>query len=468
MWNDIKKLLKESSLYGLGSMSAVFTYFLMTPILTRHLSVEGYGRLSTLNVAVVLATNIVGLGLSSALFNGMLHAGQDADKEKIQGTTWGLLFASSAVFCVCCFVFYKIFEARLSAYADSYLFLLFLLTVAASTIMPVFYSVLRALNKTKHYLALSLISGAFSLLFTIFFVAGLKRSLNGVFEARILFTLLTMFSGFYFVRGIFLRRFDRVEARRLLKFGIYLVPAGILSWVLELSDRFLIQYYLTSKDVGIYTLGYQYATFLTYPMVAFQMAWPQILTEYTKTEDGKTRSGNILTVYLAAVYCLVAALIIFAPEGIHILGGEAFHDSLKVVFPVALSYIFFGLYLWGTSGTYILKSTRMMPYITLAGGVINVAGNVLFIPKYSYMASAYSTLATFAATAALMWSTVYKIYPLRLAWKRNLTHLFLFAIFLALACRFQNDTPALKSGITLLMLLCFAATAFPFRKMNPR
>lgn len=455
MKKDITKLLSETFFYGLGSISSTIISFFLTPVLTRYLSVEGYGRLSILNVAVVLATNIFGLGLSTALFNNMLHAETASDRQKTQGTTWMLLLASSTVFFVCGNVFYRAFEGYLNSYASHYLYMLFLLTVIASNLMTIFYSILRALNKVKQYLTLSLISGVFTLALTTLFVAGLKRNIDGVFESRIIFTLLTIFSGFYFVRGFFIRRFDPAEARRLLSFGIYLVPTGILSWVLELSDRFLIQYYMTSKDVGIYTLGYQYATFLTYPMVAFQMAWPQALVEYAKEKDGNMKVGNIFATYLAAVYCAVLTIILFAPEGIHILGGIAFRDSLTVVFPVALGYIFFALYLWGVTGTYLTKDTRKLPYITLAGCVVNVAWNVLFLQRYGYMASAYATLVTFATTAALMWLTVYKVYPISLPRRKIFFHLLIFLILLQAMRQFQQPPFSVKCAMVVFMGCCF-------------
>ncbi len=457
MKDDLKKLFSESLLYGAGSMSSTLVMFLLTPVLTRFLLVEGYGVLSLLNVGIVFATNIFGLGLSSAVFNELLHAREEEERKNIQGTAWRLLIFSAFIFLVLSHGMYFLFRDYLTSRMDYALFLLVLFTAAGSIFTPVFYSILRAYQNVRAYFVLSLQTALTGFIFTLVLVAGMRGQLHGVFEARVLQSLITVLMGLVLTKGFFASRYNKAAAQKLLAFGIHLVPTGLLAWVLELSDRFLVQYFMNAKAVGIYTLGYQYATFLTYPMIAFQMAWPQQLIEYSKSPDGAQRTGRIFSYYLFAVYALVIAMVALAPEGIRILGGAAFRDSLPVVLPVILGYIFFGIYLWGTAGNYLTKDTRRMPWITFAGALLNAFGNIFFIPRFGYMASAYVTLITFALMAVLMWKTVRAVYPMRLNKRKLFLQSALFAIFFYFSIESQRAALLIKFSVVAAMAASFFA-----------
>ena len=67
MFNDLKKLLNQSFIYGISSVIEPFIRFIMLPLYTRYLTPEDYGTLALTGVVGMFLSSVIGLGVSSGM-----------------------------------------------------------------------------------------------------------------------------------------------------------------------------------------------------------------------------------------------------------------------------------------------------------------------------------------------------------------------------------------------------------------
>ncbi len=454
---SMKALLRDTVIYGIGNFSSIIVSFLLIPVLTRTLNTQGYGTLALANVIIVLSSNILGLGLGSSVFNELLHAKSEENKKQIIGTVFILLACAGSLSAL---IGFTLLVAKSSFIFNTFTgttYVYMVLSVITGLAIPVLFSILRAENKVEKFSLLGILGAVIALLLTFYFVLVARENVAGVLKARVWSAVLTLFLGWISLRGFVSLSFSPAFAKKLLTFGLPLVPSSLMMWVLDLSDRFFIQAFRSTNEVGIYSLGYQYASVLSLPLVAFQLAWPQVLVEYSKEKEGHYKVGNIFRYYVLFASSGALFLIAFSKELMAVLGSASFLDARIIVPPVVVGYIFFGFYLLGSAGNYLKKETRWMPLITLSGCFVNVTGNVLFVPSYGMIASAFATLAAYMVMAFIMWLSVYRVYPVSFPKRALLMRGALFACVLALVLYFQESFVILRVILLLLFALLYYA-----------
>lgn len=164
--------------------------------------------------------------------------------------------------------------------------------------------------------------------------------------------------------------------------------------LLSQSDIILINKISGAESAGIYSLAYRYSTLIAIVITAINQAWQPWFHDKYFVGDYKeirkqTKKLTILGCFIGI--CCVA----IAPEAIKVLGPQSYSVGVWVVPPVVIGIICQFLY-----GNYInieihLKNTKFASIGTLMAALLNVGLNLIFIPKYGYIAAAYSTLLCF-------------------------------------------------------------------------
>jgi len=412
-----KSLFQQSFVYGLGQMAMKAVGFLLLPIYTRYLTPADYGVLELLGMVGAVLGLISGLGLPSAFFFGYFKlTATEEEKRRLTGTTC-LLLGSSALL-----------GAGLLAGAAPWLgaaihlppeqrWLLWLIAggnVAASLgMLPL--SLYRAQEKPVQYVALSVGQGILGLLLTILLVVGWRRGAAGVLGGQIVATAAAATMGLSLIRKHLHWHFSWDHARRLLAFGLPLVPQGLAGTILEGSDRYLLARAVSLHDIGLYGMGYKFAMLVQLLLVGpFTVAWPVFFWKVFREEgpEGAKRIYADCPVYVGGI--LLAAslgLILFSPHVIRLMTAPPFHEAWRFVGPLCLSYVCNGVFWTFFVGLNVTERTRWLPLIFGAGAAANVGLNLWWIPHYGTLGSAWATVAAYAVIMAVSYAIAQQVYP---------------------------------------------------------
>lgn len=189
--------------------------------------------------------------------------------------------------------------------------------------------------------------------------------------------------------GKFGLSFDRIFLRRLffaaLPLGLMLVFAQISAKV----DVFLLSLLDTPQSVGIYGLADKvFESILVVPIFFVNALYPVMLRDRKRNLSVLwTRLKKGVFILLAVSLVLALGGFVLAPLVILVLGGEGFSSSILVLRLLALILPFFFVTAPLQWFLITVGKEKVLPIIYAAAAVVNVAINVLFIPRFSYLAA---------------------------------------------------------------------------------
>ena len=193
--------------------------------------------------------------------------------------------------------------------------------------------------------------------------------------------------------------------QKMKQFSLPFVPAAIFLILIELSDRWMIGLMSPNgtADVGIYTTGYKFGSLIMLCVRAFNLNWQP----YYLKKDTPPTFYKIGSMFLSLLIILSTLLSILWPVLFWLLIGEDFWGGGTIIPIIAISYIFYGLFVLQMPSLYLKNKEQWAPKFWGAGFIINVFCNCVLIPLYGYYGAAFATLFAYAGMAFFI---VYKNY----------------------------------------------------------
>jgi O-antigen/teichoic acid export membrane protein len=284
----------------------------------------------------------------------------------------------------------------------------------------------RPVATTVYTLGTSVLQIALALLF----VVGLRWGLRGVYLAQIatlgVGTIVALLLLRDWVNPI---HFDWSRLREMLRFAFPLIPAALAMWVVGFADRFFVQHYTSTTDVGLYSVGSSLAQGMLLLTGAFQLAWGPFALSIHREPHAEHTYAQTFVVFVVVTAFLAAAISLFAPEIIRLLATKQYLGATSVVGLLSLGYAMVGLNYIAATGPMILKVTGPIGAAITAAATLNLLLNFLLVPRYGMIGGAISALVSQSvAPIVLFWWGRHR-YPIPYRFR---TAIVLFGLSLAL------------------------------------
>jgi O-antigen/teichoic acid export membrane protein len=185
-----------------------------------------------------------------------------------------------------------------------------------------------------------------------------------------------------------------------------LIPHFAAHWTLSISDRAILERFVSISSLGIYSLAYQFGTVLQMLTTSVNQAIIPAFSRAARDERERSVLGRLATYYYLAVAALSLLVASTAKDLIDLVTPPSYHEAGQLVPVIALGIAAMGFYsipmnlLSMTAGR-----TALIPIITGTAAGINVALNLVLVPRMGIVAAAIDTAAGYGALAVL--TTVY-------------------------------------------------------------
>jgi O-antigen/teichoic acid export membrane protein len=411
--SPLRQLLQFTVIYGAGEVANSLLAFALVPVYTRLLSPGQYGVLEVFNRTLEVLSIFAAVGIGMAAMRSYFGKEKGEGDRSVFSTALAFAVTNSLWMAVVLSAGAGLFSSLLlksplyaSLFRLTFSILVFeqgfgmVRTYLKATGRPVFYSVL---SVSKYAATLGLIIG---------FLLYLGREVKYVLLA----TLLANVAFFVPSAAVLLSRIGLKVSwqglKRMLMFGLPFVPGGVLLFILNNADRFLLIAMVGQNEAGLYALGYRMALVpVMLLLVPFQAAWGPFMMEKGDTTEGPGLFATILS-YLTAACCFGSLIMaLFAREVIAIIAAPAFAESYKVIPPVLLGYIFWVISIILDAGIYITRRTTWKPLLLATGAGTNIVLNLLLIPRFGMMGAAYATTAGFFVYVICTAAVSIRLYP---------------------------------------------------------
>lgn len=414
-----KSLVKGSLIYGLGAVAGSIVSFFLLPIYTRFLTPSDYGILEILTTTISILTILYIFGMDNSLFRFSFDSKNENYQKSVLATTnvfiWSLTILATFVLLV-----NAGFLSRLLFHQKDYVFLLSLAFASAAiiTIHRIPMSIFRINNEPTKYTSISVLQILLTTSICIFFVVVLKKGVLGIMAGRLIAVTGVTLVAYYLLRGRMNFGFSFDLLKRMLKYAIPVIPAGLALWVLNLSDRYFLLAYSTTTELGLYGVGAKLASPVSLLIMAFRLAWPQAAFSVLNHDNKNRLYAQTLTYFVAIICSIVLGLSLFSDELVSLMATKKFFSAAKVIPILGLGLAFNGCYTIFAIGMNITKKMGMLFPVTAIPAGINLVLNYFLITPYGMMGAAWATLISYFLMALLSWQASERVYPIKYEWRR--------------------------------------------------
>ena len=397
------KIIRASIWYTVSGFLLKGIGFITTPIFSRILTLEEYGILNNFNSWVAILAIVCTLSLSASL----VRARFDYKNDLNSFIKTNLLLGSFVTLIIFGVIFINIdFWSDLFA-IDSKYQIIMLLTILANPAYDMFIQVQQFKYKYKTVAALSVILTLSNV--------GLSLLLIFLFEdnlyARIIGGQLPVILIGFGLYGYFVLSGKKV-CFNYLKYSIpmsipYMIHllAGVL---LNSSDRVMITKICGAGENALYSMAYNIAMIVNMIWTAMNTAYSPWLGE--RLNEKKYEAIRKYSYgYIGIFIFLVIGVMLVAPEALWILGGEEYVYAKYVIPPVMMGNLFIFMYSLYVNIEQFERKTVGMAVGTVVCSLLNISLNWIFLPKFGYIAGAYTTLISYFFLFVIHYGIVRKI-----------------------------------------------------------
>jgi len=415
MMSVIKNLIKESAIYGIGNVGQKIIAFLLVPIYTRFLTPSDYGIVAVTSALSSMLVIFLDMGLRGAIVRHYYkYAHSPQEVRQYLGTVF-IFFLLASISGVAALNFWG--EPLFRNLFENIPFRLYVQLTLWSALFTasggILLSLYRAREQAIRYVSLQIGQLVLSSGLIILFVVGLRQGALGKIQGEF-FSWLCFFCVF---TVLILREsslsFSMSKLRSALVFGLPLVPHAVAGWALVAADRLLLERMTPLSEVGLYNLGYQVGMVPSLAFSAIEFAWSPMFYNIASTKNKREAAqifSQLFRLYAIFASTLVIGVFLFAKEIIAIIATEPFRDAYIVVPPVAVGYLFQGLYFMSVTPIFYTERTATMPLLTGTAACVNIVLNLLWIPKLGILGASYATLVSFAVLFGLAHSLAQRYY----------------------------------------------------------
>lgn len=420
---SIRTLGKQSLIYGIGTILTRIVTFLLLPLYTNVFTTEEYGIVSLAYAFTGFVMIAYRYGMDSALMKYYIDS-EDEDQKTYFTTIFSIQTLTSLIFSLFLFLtagfFAPIFLG--GEYARLMQLVSIILFFDALWMLPML--ILRANEKPRQYILLSLLNVIMLMGFNIYFVVFRGMGITGVLIGNIIASgglLLATLP--IIIKNFSLKKISRLALQEVLKFGLPFFPAGIFTMVMELSDRYLLEWLADTSTVGLYSAGNKLGMFGLLLVMGFNMGWTPYFLKKGKDADAPQVFAKVSKYFLGLVGFFIVLISLWINQivqfkiGNATFFGEEFWSSTQVVPIILLGYYFFGFYVLQLPGVFMTKYTKWVPVFRGTGAILTVLVNIVLIPSFGIIGAASAKAIAFLGMSVTILIFNKKHYPIPYLWR---------------------------------------------------
>lgn len=483
--NPIKKLAGDTVIYGLGTMVPRLLNYLLVPFYTILVfNKSEYGQITELYAFVAILLVLLTYGMETAFFR---YANKDGDANKVYNTTLSSILITSVLFVILIVVFLKDISVaiRYSEHTEYIFMIAIIVAIDAITAIP--FAWLRFKDKAKRFSIIRIVSVSINISFNLLFLVVIPKlfpektssiyfyqesnKIVFVFIANLigsLSTILLLWPEF----KVFRLKIEKQLFKKLLSYGLPVLVIGFFGMINEVADKIMLKYYLPDPEtaveqIGVYGATYKLAILMMLFIQMFRYAAEPFFFAEAKNKDAKQTYAKVMDWFVIFTWFIFLSVTLYIDIFKYFIGSE-FWAGLSIV-PIVLAAklflgIFFNLSVW-------YKLTNKTVYgavIALVGSTITIVLNIILIPKYGYVGSAWANFACYFSMMMISWVWGSQVYKVKYNLKKILSYSILAVALYFVSQYFGGHEKLLQFTISTLLMLVFGLTVFIFERKNLR
>ncbi len=380
-------LAKNTILLSIGMIMTKGINLLMIPLFSSWLSTEDYGAFDLYCTYISLLIPFISFASSEAIFRFAIE--KETKKEKSEYITAGLMINLVNAM-VICGVIGVIGIFKRWDYTFPFVFLL---------IVELFNNHLQGFMRSTKQLNIYSVSSVISTVGIALFVSililkfelGLKGMILGYafgyLLGEIIIVCLTNYMSYVKIKS-----FSLIKVKEMIKYAYPLIPNNISWWIINVSDRTLINIFLGGSANGIYAIAYKIPNFCASVLNVFNISWQEAAIELVESEARNKYFNKVFNNTISTMISVCGGVVSLNYFLFNYVFDIRYYEA-KYYCPILVTSVVFGSLLYFFGGIQIsLKRPKENGITTVIGAFANIIINVVLIKYIGLYAAALSTL----------------------------------------------------------------------------
>lgn len=473
---NLKSLVKDTAIYGISSIAGRFINYLLVPIQTAAFAAGGgeYGVVTNIYAYTALLMVILTYGMETTFFR-FINKTED-DPMRVYSTVLVSVGVSSLLFVIAVFALLPQI-AGFMKYPDhpDWVAVMFV-CVAIDAFKCIPFAYLRYQKRAIKFACLQLVNIILNIILNLTYLIVLpalrlnpfglyddKFTLNVgmVFYINLVCTAVVVVCFWHELTG-FRYRFDRALWGKMMRYAWPLLILGIAGILNQTLDKIIFPYLYTGADekaqLGIYGAATKIAMIMAMITQAFRYAYEPFVFGKAKDRDSRDTYAKAMKYFV--IFTLLAFLAVIGYMDIlrYVIRDRSYWPGLRVVPIVMAAEIMMGIYFNLSFWYKLIDKTIYGAWFSGAGCLVLVVVNVVFVPRYSYMACAWGGVAGYGTAMLLSYFVGQKKYPIDYPVKEMMVYVALTAVLTAGMTAANRLLPMGASlAVNTLLILAFVA-----------
>lgn len=473
--SSIKKLAGQTVWYGASSIAARFLNYLLTPYLTAKLTDSSYGEMSLVFAAIPFLNVIFTYGMETAYFRFV----QKEDFKKDIYNTSVVSIISSTIFLTGLLLIFNSSIAdfiRIKEHPEYITWSAYIIAFDTLSVLP--FARLRQDGRPVKF-AVVKITGILANIFVTYFFLSVCPKIYAQNPQSPLLVFYKPGTGVgYVIIAILVQsvvtllllskellqfrwRFNKSLWQQMIIYSLPLVIAGFGGMINETFDRIMLGWWAPVQnveaaraEVGIYSACYKLSILISLFIQAFRMGAEPFFFKQAEGQDAPKVYARVMKFFVITITVMFLVVVLYLDIWKEFIRNPQMWVGLKVVPVLLLANMFLGIYYNLAIWYKITHKTMAGAWITIAGAIITLIINYLFIPHFSYMACAWATFACYGSMMVISYVWGQKHYRIPYATKKLVAYIVIVILlfFINNVITGFLETPLLKYSLATLLL----------------
>jgi O-antigen/teichoic acid export membrane protein len=452
--STLKKFAGQTAIYGVSTIASRILNFFLTPIYTKVYPKAVYGIFTEMYSYASILNAVLSFGMETTFFRYINK--KEGQKDIIYNNTFIVVAFLSLLFLITTLLFIDpiavwIHDGKATPVVDykTYIkYFIFILVVDALSVVP--FAKLRAEGKPGRYSILKLVNILTFISLNLFFIFVIPYIIknNLAFADAFKSWYRYQWIGYVFISNLIassltlillspelLKLKLKIDKKLLTEMFSYSWPVLVanLSFTLnENIDKIFLTHLLPANiaaaQVGIYGACCKIAVFLSIFIMAFRLGAEPFFFSHAKNENATKTYATIMNYFVIVISLIFVGIVANIELLKHFIRSEEYWVGLDVVPILLFGYVSLGIYMNLSIWYKLSDQTRFGLYISGVGAIITIILNIIFIPQYGFMASAWVSLIAYTVMMILSYILGQKNYPIPYHIKQNLGYLGVSAV----------------------------------------
>ena len=458
--DSLRKLSGESLVYGIGQVSGRAVNLLLVPVLTRVLLKQQFGVADLVTGYSASLLLVLVFGMDGALARFFYEQPDAGARRRMASSSFAFrLVTSLAISAVLVLLAGPLADRLMGGEVYAKYLRVGAFTLPFTLVVLFCNDLLRVTFQPWKFVSLNVTQTVLVGGVTLYLVLVQRLGVIGVLYGKLVGDGLAALLGVVLCRHHLRPVFDRPLLRRMLGYGVPLVPVAFAYGVIGSVDRWSLQHFASLDEVGTYALAIKFFAVVTMGVSAFQLAFMPFAFARAQDPEAPRLYARVLGLYVAIATAGALAVGLLAPLGIQLLATREYAAASRPALWLAFAAVAQGAYYVAALGINLSLKNRLLGLSAGGAALLAAAANVVLVPRMGAEGAAMATFAGYVTSAALTYVIAQRVYPLPYRGARLAT---LFAAGVALgvlAVRFAPEGPS-GAAVRFVALAAFGVLAW--------